>query len=300
MTESTLNASIAGKRQARGARTRAWRPELPGWLAALMSAPIGLCFLALVFYPMVKLVIESFGTGNLDAYWSAVTDPVKLRALGTTLWVSAAVMVVSLILAFVIAWSLRTSKSVLLRSALWVGLLMPMAMSAVVQNYVWIVILGRNGVLNSLLNSVGLPSIGLLYTPGAVIVAMVYTLLPFAVFPLVVTFSTIPNRVLQAAESLGAGWLTTMRTVVLPLSVPGLFITGVLVFVLSLGFYVTPIIMGGPRATFLAKVIQDDLMMRFDRPGASATSVIMMVVALGIVALAIRVVGRERFERALG
>lgn len=299
MTVSTFNEDVAG-RSAKAGTKPAWRPELPGWMAALMSAPIGFCFLALVFYPMLKLVIESFGAGSFEAYRSALTDPVKLRALGTTLWVSAAVMVVSLVLAFVIAWSLRTSKSVLLRSALWFGLLMPMAMSAVVQNYVWIVILGRNGVLNDALNALGLPSLGLLYTPGAVIVAMTYTLLPFAVFPLLITFNTIPDRVLQAAESLGAGWLTTMRTVVLPLSVPGLFITAVLVFVLALGFYVTPIIMGGPRATFLAKIIQDDLMMRFDQPGASATSVLMMLVALGIVALAIRIVGRERFERALG
>jgi putative spermidine/putrescine transport system permease protein len=292
--------TAAGKPARAPARRKPWEPELPTWAAGLLSAPIALCFVFLVFYPMFKLVVESFGAGNLDAYVAALTDPVKVRALVTSLWVSAAVMAVSLVLAFVVAWSLRTSRSMVLKSLLWFGLLMPMAMSSVVQNYVWIVILGRNGVLNNMLQAVGLPTIGLLYTPSAVIIAMVYTLLPFAVFPLVVTFNTIPDRVLQAAESLGGGWLTTMRTVVLPLSVPGIFITGVLVFVLAVGFYVTPIIMGGPRATFLAKVIQDDLMMRFDRPGASATSVLMMLVALGIVALAIRIVGRERFERALG
>jgi putative spermidine/putrescine transport system permease protein len=294
--QTAVSGSLASQPRVR----RPWTPELPGWAAGLLSAPIAISFLLLVFYPMAKLVQESFGKGNLNAYAAALVDPVKLRALGTTLWVSGAVTMVSLLLAFVLAWSLRTSQSRLLKSLIWFGLLMPMAMSSVVQNYVWIVILGRRGVLNDMLGHIGVPPLGLLYTPGAVLIAMVYTLLPFAVFPLLVTFSTIPDRVLRAAESLGGGWLTTMRTVVLPLSVPGLFITGVLVFVLSVGFYVTPIIMGGPKATFLAKVIQDDLLMRFDRPAASATSVIMMIVALGIVTIAIKIVGRERFERSLG
>jgi mannopine transport system permease protein len=281
-------------------RARAWRPELPGWAAGLLSAPMAISFAFLVAYPCIQLVVESFGRRGLGDYIEAFNDDVKIRALWTTLWVSGAVTVSCVAIAFVIAWSLRTSQSRLLKALLWFGILIPMAMSIVVQNYVWIVILGRNGLFNDLMRALGLPTVGLLYTPPAVVIGMIYTLLPFAVFPLLVTFRTIPDQVLHAAQSLGAGWTTVMKTVVLPLSVAGLFITFVLVFVLSLGFYVTPIILGGPRATFLAKVIQDDLLMRFDSSAAAASSVILMVIALGIVTVAVRAVGRERFERALG
>lgn len=254
----------------------------------------------LVLYPLIQLLVESVGKRGFGDYIEAFSDEVKIRALWTTLWVSGAVTVACVAIAFVIAWSLRTSASRLLQGILWFGILIPMAMSIVVQNYVWVVILGRNGLFNDLLRALGLPTVGLLYTPGAVVIGMVYTLLPFAVFPLLVTFRTIPDQVLHAAQSMGAGWLTVMRTVVLPLSVAGLFITVVLVFVLSLGFYVTPIILGGPRATFLAKVIQDDLLMRYDSSAAAASSVILMAVALLIVTVAIKAVGRERFEKALG
>ena len=115
-----------------------------------------------------------------------------------------------------------------------------------------------------------------------------------------VTFTSIPDHLLAAAETLGGRWWQTMATVVLPLSVPGLFITGVLLFVLSIGFYVTPVVLGGPTSTFLSVLIQGDLLLRFDQVAASVASVLLMLVALVIVAVAIKLVGRQRFERALG
>ena len=251
----------------------------------------------LVFYPAVELVINAFngGTSNFQTLFGSEVDTVR-----TTLLDSLLVSAITLLLGAVVAWTLRTTTSRLLSVAFWVAVVIPMSMSVVVKNYIWIIILGHFGVINSFLGLFGLPPHTFLLTTSAVTIGMVYSLFPFAVFPLYLTFRSIPDELLHAAESLGGRWWETIRTVVIPLSVSGLFVTGVLLFVLSIGFFVTPVVLGGPRSTFLASLIQQDISLRFDQAAAAAKAVFLIGVALTLVIVLLKIVGKERFDRTLG
>lgn len=277
---------------------RPWHPEIHSFGALVLAAPMLAVFGLLVFYPAFGVASQSF-TNGFGAYRS-LFQGVELHALRTTLVDSLLVTAITLILGAVIAWTLRSTRSRLLRIAFWAAVIIPMSMSVVVKNYAWITILGRFGAINWVGTSIGLPRHSFLFTTTAVIVGMVYTLFPFAVFPLYLTFRAIPDHLLSAAESLGGRWWQTMLTVVLPLSIPGLFITGVLLFIFSIGFFVTPVVLGGPRSTFMAALIYQDIVLRFDQPAAAAKAVFLIGAALVLIFVTVRLVGRERFERTLG
>jgi ABC-type spermidine/putrescine transport system permease subunit I len=291
-----LAPDVVERRAARGA----WRPDLPGFAATILSTPLFVIFALLVAYPLVQIVIEAFPSHGWAAFSALFHEHAFVQSLGTTFLDSAISMAIALLIGAVLAWSLRAPRSRIGRAILWVSVLLPMSMSVVVANYSWITILGRFGVLNAILGAFGLAPHDLLFTPIAVTCGMVYTLVPYAFFPLYVTFRSIPDDILHASAGLGSSRLQTVRSVVIPLSLPGLFITGVLLYVLSLGFYVTPIVLGGPRATFLAALVQQDIQTSYNTTGAAATSVLMMAAALILVIVGLTAVGNERFERALG
>jgi ABC-type spermidine/putrescine transport system permease subunit I len=282
----------------RAAQRRAWHPELQPLTALVLAAPMVVAFSLFVFYPAYELLTQSFSNGW--ANFGNLFKGAERRALQTTLSDSLLVTVITLILGGVVAWTLRTTRSRVVTVVFWTAVVVPMSMSVVVKNYAWITILGRFGALNWVIDSVGLPRHSFLFTTTAVTIGMVYSLFPFAVFPLYLTFRSIPDELLDAAESLGGRWWQTMTTVVLPLSVSGFFITGVLLFVFSIGFFVTPVVLGGPRSTFLAAMINQDIALRFDQPAAAAKAVFLIAAALVLVALALRLVGHKRFERAIG
>jgi putative spermidine/putrescine transport system permease protein len=128
---------------------------------------------------------------------------------------------------------------------------------------------------------------------------MVYTMVPYAAFSLYGVFLSIDDTLPAAARSLGASRLRAIRTVVLPLAMPGLVASAALVFAISLGFYVTPVLLGGAQAPFMASVIQDYVLVYFDYPVAAAASVTLLVTAIVVLAAAFAVVGRERLVRAV-
>jgi putative spermidine/putrescine transport system permease protein len=293
----TLNSAAARAGRPLWLRRKPWHPELSGWGGLLLGLPMIAAFGFLVFYPAVELVIQAVrgGSANFSTLFG-----LDLHTVRVTLLDSALVSLITLLLGSVVAWTLRTTKSRLLSALFWIAVVLPMAMSVVVKNYVWILMLGRFGVINAFLGALGFPPHTFLLTTTAVTIGMVYSLFPFAVFPLYITFRSIPDELLHASESLGARWLQTITRVVIPLSISGLFITGVLLFVLSIGFFVTPVVLGGPKSTFLAALIQQDIELRFDQAAAAAKAVFLIAVALALVLVLLRLVGRERFDRALG
>lgn len=274
---------------------RAWRSELSVPGALVLGGPMLLTFAGLVFYPLVKLVATSFENGVGD--YRELGDGTELRAIVTTLWVSGLVMGITLVLGAVIAWSLRSRK---LATVFLISILASISMSVVVKNYAFITILGKFGLVNTVMGWLGLGPRDILFTSTAVTVGMVYSLLPLAVFPLYFSFRAVSDDQLHAAQSLGASWWQMIRTIVLPQALPGFFITAVLVFIFSIGFFVTPVVLGGPTSTFLATMIQQDISRAFDQPAAASKSVFLIVAALVLLTVAIRIVGRHRFEKALG
>jgi putative spermidine/putrescine transport system permease protein len=201
----------------------------------------------------------------------------------------------------ILAWTLRTARSTAARVVLWLSVLIPVWMGVIVKNYAFLVILGRQGIVNTVLVKFGIldEPARILYTPTAVVIGMVYTMMPYAVLPMFANLQTVPTELPVAAESLGATRSRAIRTVVLPLAVPGLLATGVIVFVLSLGFYLTPVILGGTQGTFVAVLVQGDIFTRFDYPGAATSGTILVLVATIILSLSFLAFGGERLKRVM-
>jgi putative spermidine/putrescine transport system permease protein len=182
---------------------------------------------------------------------------------------------------------------------LWLAVLAPFWMGTVVKNYAIVILLSGEGPLDKLLELVGLSPVSLLYTSTAVAIGMVYTMVPYAAFSLYGVFLSIDETLLDAAQGLGASRARAITSVMLPLAVPGIVASGALVFAISLGFYVTPVLLGGAQAPFMESLIQDYVFTFFDYPTASAASVILLVVALVTLGLALALVGRRRLRRAV-
>ncbi len=279
---------------------RAWRPVLGNGWALLLVAPLLVVLLGFVVYPLVRLAIESLttgaGTGN---YTAVIESSAGRRALITTVLAAAAVSVLAVTIGGLLAWYIRITRHGSVRVVLWLAVLVPFWMGTVVKNYSILILLSAEGPLNKLLEALGIAPLSLLYTTTAVGIGMVYTMIPYAAFSLYGVFLTIDETLLDAARSMGASRLRVVWSVVLPLALPGIVASGALVFAISLGFYVTPVLLGGAQTPFMADYIQDYIFTFFDYPIASAASVILLAVALLTLGVALRAVGRARLARAL-
>jgi putative spermidine/putrescine transport system permease protein len=255
----------------------------------------------LVFLPLVWLVVDSVAEHGLSKYAEFFGSGAATKALTTTLRDSALVTVLAVFLGSALAWTIRVERSRFRSSILWMITLMPFWMGVVVKNYAFTIILQRRGIVNDALQL--LPGIDeplrLLYTSPAVVAGILYSLLPYAVLSLYVTFVTIDPDLVRAAEGLGAPRYRALATVVVPLALPGLLATAAIVFVFSIGFYVTPIILGGPQSAFVATLINRQIFSMYDYPAAAASGTLLLLAAILTLAFAWAVVGRERLERAI-
>lgn len=258
-----------------------WALGTPG-IALLLA---GLCLpLALVIVDSVRLPELS-----VDAYIEVLSDPIVLRALVRTFAIAGVVTVLAIIGGYLIAvtaWLARPTWAIivlLIASS-------PILTSVVMRNFAWTIALGRNGPLNNLLLTLGLIDQPLSYlnTPTAVIIGMWHVMLPFAVLPIFNSLMKIDPVLLRASATCGASGFTTFRRVTLPLSAPGSVVAGVFVFVLSLGFFVTPALLGGPANAMIANVVDKEanFYLAFDK--AAAISVILLVIVVLLVLILAR------------
>jgi putative spermidine/putrescine transport system permease protein len=261
-----------------------------------------LAMLALfVTYPLFKLILDSFEEGGLGNYIEFFEVRANVRVLFITFRVSAIVTALAISLGGMTAWTIRTSKSGVTKAILWVATLVPFWMGVVVKNYIFTMLLGRRGVLNEILRLIGLidDPIRLLYNQPAVVIGMLYVMLPYAIFPLYVNFLTIEPDMIAAAQSLGASRMRAIASVLFPLALPGIVATTSIVFIISIGFYITPIVLGGADSPFIASLIQNDMFRFYDFKGAAVSAVMLLVSAVLVLAITLRAVGRERLERAI-
>lgn len=264
-----------------------------------MVLPLLALLAGFVLYPLIKLGIDSLTTGDGLGNYQAVFESQSIRkALVTTVLASALVTAIAVCMGGMIAWYLRSVTNKYAKAILWLAVLAPIWMGTVVKNYSIILLISREGALNDLLGLVGIGPASILYTTTAVVIGMVYTMLPYAVFSMYAVMITIDDALLKAAQSMGASRLVAFRTVVVPLAVPGLVASSALVFAISVGFYITPVLLGGAQAPFMATVIDDNIFSFFNYPLASASSVVLLLIALIVVGVAIKLVGKERLVRA--
>jgi putative spermidine/putrescine transport system permease protein len=296
-------APIAATQPAAGG-SRAWRAEPSAAVGLLLLAP-ALLLLGLFFVvPIVRIVWvavaePSFG---FDRFADFFASPAARRSLLTTLRISAIVTLVATLLGLLIAWELRSSPSKWRRAALWSATLFPLWTSVVVRNYAFTILLQRRGVVNTALVNAGIVDepLGILYTDTAVVLGMLYTMLPYAILPIYASLVNVDLALVGAAESLGASRPRAVAGIVLPLIAPSVFAAAAITFVVSVGFYITPILLGGPEAPFLATFIDQQLYSLYDFPAAAATASVLFLAAVVVVGLAWRVVGFEQLRRALG
>jgi putative spermidine/putrescine transport system permease protein len=221
---------------------------------------------------------DAFSLINYQTALKSVTyKTVVLRSLGA----SVIVTLITMILAFPYAYVMVRTRSSFTRKFLLISLFLPFFIGQVVRAYGWLIILGKEGLLNTVITSLGLPSVKLIYNYPAVLLGLVQYMLPFAVLLLAPAVTSISEDIELASESLGANWMQTFRHVVLPLAKPGLIGSGVVVFTLTLTDFAMPEILGGGTTDFIANSIYDGFF-QISNPGLGA-ALSMILVTLGSV-----------------
>ncbi|MDK1348823.1 ABC transporter permease [Streptomyces sp. 378] len=271
-------AALTATAPARPRKLLASRRTRAGILYAL---PVVVYLLVLFVYPIFSTLFLSLKNtdGSLTLHWYAdALTGVNLSVLFTTLRISAETALFSLVFGFVLANAVSRLKPV------WAGLAMlvvvvPHFISALVRTYGWIIMLGDKGLVNETLASLWVPGAPyqLLYNEIGVVIGTTSVMLPYTVLLLYGVMRGVDRRLLAAAASMGAGRVTIFRRVYLPLVAPGLASAGLLSFILSLGYYITPALMGGPNQTMIASLINQQVTKENQWNGAAAEGVILLL-----------------------
>jgi ABC-type spermidine/putrescine transport system permease subunit I len=262
---------------------------------AALSLP-AMMFLALVLlFPLSRFVAQGLEEGGVGVYGDVVTDAVYLRVFLETFVIAAAATGLSIVIAYPLAHFLATTGRVMATLGFFFVLL-PFWTSIVVRTYAWMVLLGRNGVINTTLLQLGVieQPLPLMFNHVGNLIGMVHWLLPFAVFPIYGSILRLDARLLNAADGLGASRWQTFYRVYLPLTLPGVLASSAIVFVLALAAFVTPVLLGGGRVIMMAQIIEQQVRQFLDWPLAAALAVVLTACALTFYAGLSRVLGRSQ------
>ena len=219
-----------------------------------------LLFLLIVFaFPLARVIWGSFFAPDftLQYYERMWTVPVYGRVFWITLKISALTTLVCVLLGYPAAYFLASVRPTT-RQVLLLCVIVPFFLSVLVRNYIWMVLLQRTGLVNQLLIGWGVIThpLELMYNELGVLIAMVNMLLPYMIFPVLSALLAIPTDLSHASASLGGGAIRTFWRVTLPLSLPGVAAGGLLVFIVALGFFITPALLGGPKQMMISNLIE--------------------------------------------
>jgi putative spermidine/putrescine transport system permease protein len=253
---------------------------------ALLVLP-GTVFLLAVFgYPLVEMAIRSLTDPSPATYRVFVDSPIYLRTLFTTFETALLVTAACLLLGYPYAYAMNMATP---RVAAVLGLivLMPFWTSMLVRTYAWTVWLQDSGVINTALQELGVigEPLPLMRNVVGVAVGMTQILLPYMVLPIYAVMRRVDPELQSAAEGLGASPSAAFMRVFLPLSFPGVGAGCLLVFVLALGFYIAPALLGGPQNTMLSQLIVDKVSLQLQFGVGSAVGMVLLAVTLAILAL---------------
>jgi len=269
---------------------------------AVLTAITMLAPLAII---MVYSLLTRGAYGGVELPWtlenySRLYDPVYATIFVRSFWIAAVATALCLLLGFPLAMFIARSGA---RKNLYLSLvILPFWTSFLIRTYAWMFLLRDTGILNSALQALGIirEPLPLLYNDGAVILGLVYGSLPFMVLPLYTVMRRIDPELTRAASNLGARPWPAFRRVFLPLSLPGIASGSLLVFVLALGFYITPTILGSPRETMISRFIADQIQTRLNWGLGSAMAVILMLLTLVCLLAASRFVRIRDVYGAIG
>ncbi len=261
----------------------------------LLVLPAAALILACFAWPVLKLLGLSFsqpvpGVGN---YRALFTHPVYFRVLWNTVVISASVDLFCLLIGYPVAYTIAAASQPARRLLIFM-VLIPFWSSVLVRSFAWMVLLQRNGLINDMLIGLGLierPA-QLVYNRIGVLIGMVQILLPFMIFPLFTVMSRIDPSYARAAATLGAGPVRSFVHVYLPLTLPGVLTGGALVFVLALGYYIVPALLGGLGDTMAAQLIEQQVADFGNWGMAGALSAALLVGTAVVLGSILRLYGR--------
>ncbi|WP_093421627.1 ABC transporter permease [Tranquillimonas alkanivorans] len=264
-----------------------------GWL---LVSPTALYALLLLAAPLATVLAFSFWTQDfldidrtftLNNYREALAEPLYRELILRSVLIAGAVTLATVVLAYPIAYfvSFHVRPE---RKSMWIFLItIPFWTSYLIRVFLWKVILGFNGVVNTSLQGLGLieePLSFILYNPNAVVITLAHAFAPFAILPIFVALEKIDRSLLEASRDLGESRITTFFRVTLPLSVPGVAAAVLIVFIPTVGDYVTPRLVGGPDGLMIANMIQTQFLRLNNAPMGATLSVLAMV-TVGVISL---------------
>jgi spermidine/putrescine transport system permease protein len=273
------------------------------WLLGLLVGPSALYLLLFFVIPLLIVVVYSFLTRGvygqlvwkftLDNYMRVV-DPLYLSILWRSLLIASVTTLLCLLFSYPFAYAIARMENERARNTLLILVMIPFWTNFLVRTYAWRVILGSDGPLNGLLMGLRVirEPLPLIFNDGAVLVGLVYGYLPFMVLPLYAAIERIDFSLVEAAQDLYADGRAAFLRVVLPLSMPGILAGSILVFIPSLGTFVTTDLLGGSKSVMIGNLIQSQFLTARDWPFGSAFSVLLMVAVLGATLLYFRKGGR--------
>ncbi len=265
---------------------------------AILLAPAGLWYAVLLVLPLIVVLVYSFGErgaaggyapaftlaqyANLGARWTALQNTLLLAPAGT---------LAALLIAYPLAYFLALRVTARWRTTLLVLVIVPFWTSILIRSYAWIFLLGGRGI-PQLLSDLGLGDLRLINTPFAVLVGIVYGYLPLMVFPIYVSLEKLDKRLLEAAGDLGAPPWRSFLQITLPLSLPGVATGSMLVFILLMGEYLIPQMLGGGKAFFVGNALVDLFLQSRNWAFGSALAVTLVAIMLVTVTLYMRFLKR--------
>jgi ABC-type spermidine/putrescine transport system permease subunit I len=258
-------------------RLRGFWPALPALI---------LLFLFFLF-PVVRMLGFSIEAGTLDWYAKALGESLYLQVFWNTFVIALLVTAICLLLGYPLGFLIATTTPGWATLG-FVFVLLPLWTSVLVRTYAWMVLLGRNGVFNRWLIEAGIISdpLPLLHNFNGVLIGMVHVLLPYMVLPVYGAVRRLDPALVAAAEGLGASTWRIFWRIYLPLTLPGIFAGAVIVFVLSLGFYITPALLGGGKVMMVAVMIEQEVRQTLNWPFAAALSAVLLALTLGVYSVA--------------
>ena len=291
--------TIAATASDSGPNIATMREQSDRWVNLALSTPAILTIAVVVFLPILWLGWMSFfnaaGQLTTENYARIWESDLYLETFIITFKISLTVTVLCALLGYPLAYTLTRLPS----TAAAIGMicvLIPFWTAILVRTYAWLVLLQRKGVINSILLQSGLieEPLQLAHNMTGSIIGMVHVMLPFLVLPVYATMKSIDQDLLRASQSMGASPTESFWRVFFPMSLPGLFAGVVMVFVLSLGFFTTPALLGGGRVQMLAQRIESSVTLYANWGAASALGVVLIVIAFACIALLNKVFGLDR------
>ena len=279
-----------------------WRR--PWARATLLLTPALAWFVLIYLAALVVLLITAFWrinafTSNIEQVWNvsnftlifqtAAYRDIVLRTIG----IAAGVTIVDAIIALPFAYYMARVASRRTRTILYVAILLPLWASYLAKVYAWLLVFTHDGVLNWTLGKVGIGPVSLIYTNAAVFIVFCYVWLPFMIVPVYAALERIPPSQIEASQDLGARTWRTTRLVILPLIAPGIVAGSIFTFSLTLGDFITPILIGGSGSNFMGNVIEQSVGIANNVPFAAAMALIPIVI-MAIYLLAARAAGAFR------